>query len=623
MAVRASSETRIREQLAPVTRGLRGMAAYLSGLSGVINLLALTGSFYMMQVYDRALSSGSVPTLVAISVIAAGLFVFQGLLDTLRGQILLRLGARLDAQVAPAAHRITLDMPRFGFSTSEAVERGRDVDVLRGFLGGQGPVALLDLPWMPIFVVFVYALHPLLGALTLGGAVLLAVIAVASEVLTRRLTGEAHRAAVQRNALAEGHARNADVIRAMGFSSAAVARFVAANDRHLALQARASDVSGTLGSLSKVLRMMLQSAVLGLGAWLAIRGEMSPGAIMAASVASARALAPIDMAIGNWKGLLQARGAWQRLKDTLSALPDAAAPMDLPAPTRSFAVEGVTVAVPATGRVILSDVSFELTAGQALGIIGPSGGGKTTLMRALTGVWPALRGHVRIDGADLPQWSDAAISRAVGYLPQDYGLFDATIERNIARLQDPDPQAVVRAARAAGVHDMILRLPEGYQTDLGPSGTALSAGQRQRIGLARALYGEPFLVLLDEPNANLDSEGEQAVATAIEAVKARGGIAVVIAHRPSALKAVDLVAVIRNGKLAGFGPREEILRAKAAVPAAPAASAAPAPAAAAAADPSGAADALLAALRQAGPAPAPIRADAEAASSAPARKVVS
>lgn len=612
MAGRAGTDARIRKELAPVTRGLRGMVAYLSGLSGVINLLALTGSFYMMQVYDRALSSGSVPTLVAISVIAAGLFVFQGLLDTLRGQILLRIGARLDAQLAPSAHRITLDMPRFGFSTAESVERGRDVDVVRGFLSGQGPVALLDLPWMPIFVVFVYALHPVLGALTLGGAVVLTAIAVASEVLTRRLTGEAHRAAVQRSTLAEGHARNADVIRAMGFSGAAVARFADANDRHLALQARASDLSGTLGSVSKVLRMMLQSAVLGLGAWLAIRGEMSPGAIMAASVASARALAPIDMAIGNWKGLLQARGAWKRLKDTLAAMPDDGAPMDLPAPSRSFAIDGATVAVPASGRVVLSDISLEVKAGQALGIIGPSGGGKTTLMRALTGVWPVLRGHVRIDGADLPQWSEAAISRAVGYLPQDYGLFDTTIERNISRLQDPDPEAVVRAAQAAGVHDMILRLPEGYQTELGPAGAALSAGQRQRIGLARALYGEPFLVLLDEPNANLDSEGEQAVATAIEGVKARGGIAVVIAHRPSALKAVDLVAVIQNGKLAGFGPRDEILRAKTAVPATPAAPAA--------ADPNGAADALLAALRQAGPAPM-VRADAPPA--APARKVVS
>ena len=598
--------------LAALTRGIGGLVAYLSGLSGLINLLALTGSFYMMQIYDRALTSGSIPTLVAISVLAIGLYAFQGVLDTIRAQILVRVGARMDARVAPAAHRITIDMPRFGFSASEALERGRDVDVVRGFLGSQGPIAMFDLPWVPIFVVFVYSLHPLLGALTLGGAVVLTVIAVASEILTRRVTGEAHQAAVKRNAMAESHARNADVIRAMGFSGAAVARFVAANGAHLGLQARSSDVSGTLGSLSKVLRMMLQSAVLGLGAFLVIRGEMSAGAIIAASVASARALAPIDMAIGNWKAMVQARAAWTRLTETLSALADAPEVMDLPPPKASLSVDAVTVAAPTTGRVILSDISFDLRAGQALGIIGPSGGGKTTLMRALTGVWPALRGHVRLDGADLSHWSEAAIGRSLGYLPQDYGLFDASIERNIARLQDPDPEAVVRAARAAGIHDMILGLPEGYQTELGPFGAALSAGQRQRIGLARALYGDPFLVLLDEPNANLDGEGEQAVTAAIEAVRARGGIAVVIAHRPSALKAVDLVAVIRNGRLASFGPRDEVLAARPA-PAAPAR----APAANAVAPPAAAAqDWLPMPLRnrQAGPA-------AAATSEAPAKRV--
>ena len=559
-----NSTLKIQKEIRAVTKNLGALVAYLSGLSGVINLLALTGSLYMMQIYDRALASGSVPTLLVISALAIGLYAFQGVLDTIRSQLLVRIGARLHRKITPATHRITIEMPRYGFSSSEAIDRGRDLDTVRGFLSGQGPIALFDLPWMPIFVVFVYALHPYLGALTLGGAVALTIIAVVTELFSRRLASEAHRLALTRNEIAESHARNCEVIHAMGFGGAAVERFVKANEDHLAVQARASDLTGTLGSLSKVLRMILQSSVLGLGALLTIKGEMSAGAIIAASVASARALAPIDMAIGNWKSFLQTRAAWGRLKDTLAAAADRSTPMDLPLPTASLAVENVTVAVPATGRVILSDISFEIAAGQAVGIIGPSGGGKTSLVRALTNIWPCLRGSVRLDGADLAQWSEQSMGRTIGYLPQDYGLFDTTIERNISRLQEPDPQAVVAAAKAAGIHEMILQLPEGYQTELGPFGSSLSAGQRQRIGLARAIYNDPFLVILDEPNANLDSEGEAAVAQVIDGIRMRGGIAVVIAHRPSALKSVDMVAVIRNGKLTAFGPRDDIIRARSA-----------------------------------------------------------
>lgn len=549
-----------RKSVEKLTKGFRSIFVFLFGMSGIINILALTGAFYMLQIYDRALTSGSVPTLVAISVLAIGLYVFQGIFDIIRAQILVRIGARLDRRIAPMAHQVAIDMPRFGFSTAEALERGRDVDTVRGFLGSQGPIALFDLPWMPLFLIFVYMLHPWLGALTAGGAFVLAVLAIVTELMTRRLSSATHQSGVTRNAIADSNARNADILKAMGFAGRAVARFGRANDDHLELQTRTNDISGTFGAISRVLRMILQSAVLGLGALLTIQGDLTAGAIIAASVASARALAPIDLAIGNWKNVVQARTAFGRLKETAMALAQDDEPMELPAPKQSLKVENITVAAPGSGRILLSDVSFEVKAGQALGIIGPSGGGKTTLVRALTGVWPVLRGSVRLDDAELSQWDDEALGQFLGYLPQEVALLDATIEENISRLQErPDAQAIVEASKAAGVHEMIVRMPDGYRTELGPLGVSLSGGQRQRIGLARALFGNPFAVVLDEPNSNLDGDGEAALTAAIMGVKQRGGIVVVIAHRPSALVAVDVVAVVQGGKMTAFGAKDEIV----------------------------------------------------------------
>lgn len=543
--------------------GIRGLVAFLMSISGIINLLALTGSFYMLQIYDRALVSGSVPTLVAISVLAIGLYAFQGMFDIIRSQVLVRMGARLDRRLAPLAHQVVIDMPRLGYSPAEALERGRDVDTLRGFFGSQGPMAIFDLPWMPLFLAFVYILHPALGALTIAGSFVLACLAIATEVLTRRWSQATTVATVERNAIADSNARNAEVLKAMGFASRAVARFAGANERHLDLQTRTSDISGTFGAISRVLRMLLQSAILGLAAYLTILGELSAGAIIAATISASRAMAPIDLAIGNWKNIVAARNAWRRMRDTVEVLDSQDAPMVLPAPKATIKVEGITVAAPATGRVLLSDVSFTLNAGEALGIIGPSGGGKSTLARALTGIWPVLRGAVRLDEADLLQWGDDERGKHIGYLPQDVALLDATVEENISRLDPaPNPVEIVGAARAADVHELIVRLPDGYRTALGPMGTAISGGQRQRLGLARALYGNPFLVVLDEPNANLDPEGEAALTAAIEAVKRRGGIAVVIAHRPSALQACDLIAVIQKGKLSAFGPKDQVLNAR-------------------------------------------------------------
>jgi ATP-binding cassette subfamily C protein len=539
---------------------LKHVLIFVFVVSGVVNVLALTGSFYMLQIYDRALTSQSVPTLLALSFLAIGLYLFQGVLDISRSQILVRIGARLDRALAPLAHKVAIDMPRFGFSTTEAMERGRDVDTLRSFMGGQGPIALFDLPWMPLYLAFIYYLHPWLGLLCLSGAIVLATLTVIAEILTKRYSSDAQRAAVARAAMADCHARHADIIHAMGFSRHAVNRYERLNADHLSLQTRTNDVAGTLSGISKVLRMILQSAVLGLGAYLTILGDFTAGAIIAASVASARALAPVDLAIAQWKNVVAARRSYKRLSETLSSIDTAPPLVALPPPKASLKVERVTIAAPGTGAVVLSDVSLELRAGQAAGIIGPSGGGKSTLARGLTGVWPLLRGDVRLDEAEIGQWPADQLGQHIGYLPQEVSLLDATISENISRLDpDADGKKILAAAKAAGVHEMIVRLPQGYETLIGPEGWSLSAGQRQRIALARALYGEPFLVILDEPNSNLDAEGEAALTAAVQSVRDRGGIVVVIAHRPSALAAVDMIGVIQQGKLAAFGRKEEII----------------------------------------------------------------
>lgn len=549
-----------RRSVESITREFRGIGLFLFLTSGLINILALTGAFYMLQIYDRALTSGSIPTLVALSVLAIGLYLFQGVFDVIRSQVLVRVGARLDKRLAPLAHQVAVDMPRYGFSNAEALERGRDVDVVRTFLGSQGPMALFDLPWVPIYLAFAYFLHPMLGALTFGGAFVLALMTVAAELMLRRLSSHAQQSGVSRGAIADSNARNSEILKAMGFADKAVMRFEEANSEHLALQTRSSDINGTFGAISRVLRMLLQSAILGLGAYLTIIGELSAGAIIASSIASSRALAPIDLAITNWKGVVSARHSFKRLIDTVTALNETPTLMVLPTPKSTLTVDKITVVAPASGRILLSDVAFELKAGQALGVIGPSASGKTTFVRALTGVWPVLRGSVRLDGAEMGQWEDSAVGKFIGYLPQDVSLLDATIEENISRYaKQPDPKGVISAAQAAGVHDMIVHLPEGYHTHIGPSGVVLSAGQRQRIGLARALYNDPFLVVMDEPNSNLDGEGEAALTEAIRGIRARGGIAIIIAHRPSALAAVDLVAVVQNGKMVAFGPKSEIL----------------------------------------------------------------
>jgi len=550
-----------KRSISKVLAGFRGALVAIFAISGVVNILALTGALYMLQIYDRVLSSQSIPTLVTLSILAISLYLFQGTLDVIRSQVLVRLGAKLDHRLAPLAHKVTIDMPRFGFSLAQSMEKGRDVDTIRNFLGGQGPMALLDLPWMPMYLAFVFFLHPWLGIVTFAGAIVLSSLTLLTEILTRRAYNATRQAAMERMSIADSNARNAEVLKAMGFASRALLRFETANSEHLVQQTRTHNIGGTFTGTSKVLRMMLQSAVLGLGAYLTIQGELTAGAIIAASVASARALAPIDMAISQWKNVVAARKSYKRLGETVAEMPDQEMLVELPAPVGNLKVENITVAAPSTGTVVLSDIKFELTAGQCVGIIGPSGGGKSSLVKAVTGVWSLVRGSVRLDAADLNQWSDDALGEHIGYLPQDVDLMDGTISENICRYeQDPDSNMIIEAARNAGVHEMVMRLADGYQTELGANGTALSAGQRQRIALARALYRNPFLVVLDEPNSNLDAEGDAALTRAIEGIRARNGITIIVAHRSSALIAANLVGIIQNGKLVAFGSKDEIIQ---------------------------------------------------------------
>jgi ATP-binding cassette subfamily C protein len=547
--------------LRKVLRGSRFVLGSAFAISGVVNILALTGSFYMLQVYDRVLSSHSVPTLVALSVLVVVLYLFQGVLDVIRAQVLVRLGTRLDQRLMPLAAGALMRLPRYGASSSQAIQPIRDVDAIRGFLSGQGLVAILDLPWMPLYLAFIFLLHPWLGLLATAGLVVLVGLTFLTEYLTSELSVSIGKASSSRMALAETYARNTEVLRSMGLAARANERFVRANTEYLARQAEASDIGGTLSGVSRVLRMILQSAILGLGAYLTLRGELTSGAIIAGAIASSRAFAPIELAIAHWKSFVAARHSFARLGATLNSLPPEPEPLRLPAPTRSVVLEGLTVPIPGTSRIVVNNVSLEIEAGEAVGIIGPSAAGKSSLARAITGVWGLARGHVRLDGAALDRWSPDELGRHIGYLPQDVELLAGSVSDNISRMGDVrDSSAVIAAARAADVNEMILRLPEGYETTLGPDALSLSAGQRQRIALARALYQDPFLVVLDEPNSNLDEEGDGALAQAILGVRARGGIAVVIAHRRNTLAVVDKVAVMTAGHLTAFGPRDEVLR---------------------------------------------------------------
>ena len=546
-------------ELAAFVRSYKGAFIGVGLMSAVVNILTLTGTVYMLEVYDRVLPSKSVPTLVGLSIIVIGLFALQGGLEFIRSRVLSNIGAGLDEIFGNRVYNAILRLPLVTKTNGDGLQPLRDLDQVRTFMGSAGPTALFDLPWMPLYLIISFMFHFWIGMTALIGCTILVALTFTAERMTKEPARNSTTLLAARNALTESTRRNAEVIRAMGMGNRLGARWSSTHLDHLDANLRASDIAGSLGTLSRTLRMMLQSLVLGVGAYLAIHQEVSSGAIIACSVLLSRALQPVELSIAHWKPFLSARQSWTRLTLLLRQLPEEPEPMSLPAPVINLKVENISVAAPGERRVITQDVTFAINAGQGLGIIGPSASGKSTLVRALTGVWPVVRGSIRLDGAAIDQWSSEQLGFHVGYLPQDIELFDGTVAENISRFQsDANAEAIIEAAKTAGVHDMILRLANGYETKVGDGGTALSAGQRQRLGLARALFGNPFLIVLDEPNSNLDTAGEEALTSAILSVRARGGIVIVVAHRPSALAGIDQILVLNEGRMQAFGPKEEV-----------------------------------------------------------------
>lgn len=539
----------------------RGAFIATAVFSGILNVLMLTGSLFMLEVYDRVLPSRSVPTLIGLCMVAVILFVALGLLDLIRGRLLVRVGGALDEVLAARVFDTIVRLPARSNGHGDSLQPLRDLDAIRTFFSGAGPTALFDLPWLPFYLGIVFAFHPLLGVTALTGAIVLVALTVLTEILIRRPMRDTTAHNIGRLGVAEASVRNAEVLAGMGFASRMRNIWLTSNNGAMASQRRAGDIGGGLAAIARVLRMVLQSAVLAVGAFLVIRQEASAGIIIAGSILAARALAPVDTAIANWRGFVAARQSWSRLGRLLVMMPAEAAPMQLQPPANKFQIDRVVIAPPGQQKLLVRDVSFALGRGQGLGIIGPSGSGKTSLARALVGAWLPVGGSIRLDGAAFDQWAPEALGRHVGYLPQDVELFAGSVAANIARFDpEADPQAVIQAARAADVHDLIVNLPKGYETEIGTGGAALSAGQRQRVALARALYGDPFLVVLDEPDASLDQDGELALQKAIQGVRARGGIVIVVSHRPAVLAAVDMLLALQNGQTVAFGPKDLVLQ---------------------------------------------------------------
>jgi ATP-binding cassette subfamily C protein len=526
-----------------------------------VNLLMLTGPLFMLQVYDRVLSSRSEATLATLFLLVAALFLVMGILDFVRARVLARAGARfqalLDRRVFEAGLRRAISPDERGKPSSGL----KDLEAIQRALSGPAPFAFFDAPWTPFFLAAIFFFHWSLGLLAVSGGLVLFVIAFLNQRRARAPMALANEAAARSESYAETLRREGETIQGLGMRSAAAERWGALRDTTLSAQMAASDATGGYSASSKTLRLFLQSAMLALGALLAIDGTITPGVMIAGSILMGRALAPVEQAIAQWSVMQRALKGWRELGELLSTTPPATEPMRLPPPKGYFEAQGLTGAPPGERIPTLRNVSFKVQPGQALGVIGPSAAGKSTLAKILVGVWRPVAGAVRLDGAALDQYSNDDFGRYVGYLPQDVALFDGTVAENIARLSPQiDEAAVVEAARRAGAHEMILRLPKGYDTQIGPAGGRLSGGQRQRVALARALYGDPAVVVLDEPNSNLDAQGEQALVLAIKDLRERGRTAVVMAHRPSAIQACDMLLMLDRGQPRAFGPKEEVLR---------------------------------------------------------------
>jgi PrtD family type I secretion system ABC transporter len=524
----------------------------------VINLLMLVPSLYMLQLFDRVLQTRSYDTLLYLTLIAVAALAVLGLLDLIRARMMVRISTWIDRRLAGGTfERAILAGLRGSSYQSRALQ---DLLELRSAMGSATLVSVFDAPWVPLYILVIWFLHPLMAAVAAIGAVVLFGLALLNERLTRPALVSAGESASRNLRLAQATTRNAEAVEAMGMARPVVARWLQDNDATLRLQERAADRGGVILAVTKFWRLTLQLLIMAVGAWLVLRHELTGGAMMAGSILMGRALAPVEAAIGNWKVLVNARAAWRRLKEFLDQPEPHPARMSLPPPQGRLAASNVWYAYPQTDRPILRGVSFELQPGEVLAIVGPSAAGKSTLARVLIGLYEPTRGTVRLDGARLQTWDHAELGRWLGYLPQDVELFGGTVRDNIARLGAAPAEAVIAAAKLADVHDMILNLPQGYDTDIGEAGRLLSAGQRQRLGLARALFGGPRLLVLDEPNSNLDQDGEAALNRAIAEAKAQGTTIVLIAHRPSLLAHVDRILVLRHGAVEALGKRDEIMK---------------------------------------------------------------
>ncbi len=548
------------DEINAIYRVSRGAFFATAIFSCIVNILMLIGPLFMLQVYDRVLPSGSVPTLVALISIVFVLYAYYGFMEFLRARLMVRIGRRVEESLRD---RI------FDVVTTHALRRTpgvgaqpvHDLTMVRQYLSGQGPFAFLDMPWVPVYLGIIFLMHWVLGVASFFAAITIFALAVLSERRTREPMAQALRATIKASAMTDEGRRNAEALHALGMVGTLRDRWAEIQQTALNHQTVANDAGGGLGAASRVLRLMIQSGILALGAYLAVQQEVTAGVMIGASIIMSRALAPVEQAVANWQQFLGFRKARERLINLLKSVPLRSERMALPRPQSKLDVENLFVQLPNTDKPLLQGLTFSVGPGEGIGVIGPTGAGKSTLARALVGIIPPTRGAVRIDGATLDQRDPDDLGKLIGYLPQDVQLFDGTVMQNIARF-DPDAQAdkVVEAAKLANVHDMIMRLPDGYNTPLGENGSRLSAGQRQRMALARAMYGDPVLFVLDEPNSNLDAEGEAALDHAIRTGLARGAAVVIIAHRPSALAAIGKMLVLNDGKAAAIGPRDEIMR---------------------------------------------------------------
>lgn len=550
-----------RSKTTPLDEALaacRWQFASVGAFSGVANLLQLTVPLYMMMVFDRVLTARSGDTLFFLTAIALFALLVLALLEGVRSLVMHRLAAWVELRAAPEAFHRGLEAQLRGLPYR--MEALRDLAACRGYLGSGGALALYDLPWVPIYLAVIFMLHPLLGLVAAGGALLLFGLTLLSELVTSRLLREAATAAQRTQSRTEAMARNAEVIDSMGMAPAVLARWRAGMGEFLPAQAQAGDRAAIILAATKFCRLAVQLAVLGVGAWLTLRQQVTPGASIAASIVMGRALAPVEQVIGGWRQLVQARQSFQRLLAFLRmppARPSAIAP---PPPQGRLSLERVTYGFPGTATAMIKGISLHLEPGEALAVIGPSAAGKTTLIRLVMGTLPPNAGTARLDGADVFLWPREDFGRHVGYLPQAVELFDGTVFQNIARMGEAAPEQVFEAARLAGCHEMILRLPRGYDTEIGEGGQHLSGGQRQMIGLARALFGNPRLIVLDEPNSNLDGESEAILLHSLARAKQAGATLILVSHRPGLVQVADKVLVLRDGAAELYGPRAEVMK---------------------------------------------------------------